>query len=105
MSRKRANTVWLSPLAGTEFVSLAGQRISCDCAYPPEFFLTETAQICSRVHERNQIVLQIYSMHYNGGHGGRARVEKVTGAAKETAAAPSYAAITRTPPSPPYEAC
>ena len=40
-------------------------------------------------------------MHYNGGHGGRARVEKVTGAAKETAAAPSYAAVTRTPPSPP----
>ena len=35
------------------------------------------------------------------GHGGRARVEKVAGAAKATAAAPSYAAVTRTPPSPP----
>ena len=35
------------------------------------------------------------------GHGGRARVEKVAGAAKETAAAPSYADVTRTPPSPP----
>ena len=36
------------------------------------------------------------------GHGGRARVEKVAGgAAKATAAAPSYAAVTRTPLSPP----